>query len=50
MTKIYPNLGGGGLDNGYKIYELFLNRFFSIIKIFFRNHKIIKKNLEAYFY
>ena len=35
MTKISPNLGGG-LDNGYKIFELFLeNIFFSfIIKIF----------------
>ena len=36
MTKIFQNLGGG-LDNGYKFFELFLeNRFFSIvIKIFF---------------
>ena len=43
MTKISPNLGGG-LNNGYKIFEIFLeNRFFSIIKFFFRNHKIIKK-------
>ena len=44
MTKISQNLGGG-LENGYKIFELFFeNRFFSIfIKFFFRNHKIIKK-------
>ena len=35
MTKIYPNLGGG-LDNKYKIFKLFLeNRFFSIIIKFF---------------
>ena len=28
MTKIFQNLGGG-LDNGYKIFELFLeNRYF----------------------
>ena len=31
MTKIFQKLGGG-LDNGYKIFELFLeNRFFNIV-------------------
>ena len=35
MPKISPNLGGG-LDNGYKIFDIFLeNRFFSIIIKFF---------------
>ena len=49
MTKISPNLRGG-LDNGYKFFELFLENIFFVLLLkffkklkFFRNHKIIKK-------
>ena len=46
MTIIFQNLGGG-LDNGYKIFELFFYKIdcFMYYVNFFRNYII--KNLDA---